>query len=264
VTGPRNAADAAAAASAAAEQARQAQREAERHAERARQLAADYEALVAAEQHSDTTAEQEQEQEEHQEPEPVTPATPAPAESAGAVDAATPEPASPPTRGVPVVVAAVLLVAALAFAVVALVLRLTTSGGTGGAAAVRDTVLLDARQDVVVLNTLDYRDVTGGLRRWSAASTGTLHQSLDHVPAATREHIVQARRITTAKVLDAAVVSLDARAGSATVIASIELHVAPAGGGTASVRRERLRAEMNRVDGTWKVASLEQVGVTVG
>lgn len=165
--------------------------------------------------------------------------------------------------GTPLLVSLVMLAAGLAVLVAGLVVYLTAGSSQGRLAQVRDSVLLDARQDIVVLNTLDYRSVDAGLKRWSAASTGTLHQSLVHVGPATRQHIVSARKITTAKVLDAAVVSLDRNAGTATVIAAVQLRVASPGG-AATIKRERLRAEMARVGGTWKVSSLGQVGVTLG
>jgi hypothetical protein len=47
------------------------------------------------------------------------------------------------------------------------------------------------------------------------------------------------------------------------VIAAVQLRVASPGG-AATIKRERLRAEMARVGGTWKVSSLGQVGVTLG
>lgn len=253
----RAALDAVRAAEEAAAQALEAQRQAEERAERARRLAAEYQRLAAETASHDVV-----------EPaaDPTATTASADPEPAAATKPAAAEPDASATRPsrLPLVCAAVALVAALAFAVVALIVHLTASPGGSAAAAARDAVLLDARQDIVVLNTLDYRSVDAGLKRWSAASTGTLHDSLTHVGAATRKHIVAARRITTAKVLAAAVVALDTRAGSATVIASVELHVAPAGGGAATIRRERLRAEMSRVGDTWKVASLSQVGVTVG
>lgn len=157
---------------------------------------------------------------------------------------------------------AVALVACLAFAVSALVVHLTSGSSAGGAAATRDEALLAARQDIVVLNTLDYRRVTSGLQRWSDASTGALHAQLARVSSDERKRIAAAQTVTTAKVLDAAVVNLDTAAGSATVIASVELTVHPAGK-PAQLKRERLRAQLVRVGDTWKVSSLDQVGVTL-
>jgi Mce-associated membrane protein len=277
----RAALDAVRAAEEAAAQAREAQRQAE---ERARRLAEDYQRLVHATAVDGKTAVDGEQQAGSGAAAADSVATDSVATDAVATDAVAADAVRPDTAvgapdagdlhpgdpgggrpsRLPFRCAVAALVAALMFAVVALVVHLTASSGGSAAAAARDAVLLDARQDIVVLNTLDYRSVDTGLKRWSDASTGTLHDSLAHVGAATRKHIVAARRVTTAKVLAAAVVALDTTAGSATVIAGVELHVAPANGGAATIRRERLRAEMSRVGGTWKVASLSQVGVTVG
>ena len=130
------------------------------------------------------------------------------------------------------------------------------------ASTVRDAALLAARQDIVVLNSLDYRNVDQGLGRWLAASTGTLHASFEHITAADRKRITDAKSITTARIVEAAVVSLDATNGSATVIASVELTVTPQSG-KAVIKRERQQADVSRVGGVWKISALQQVGVTV-
>jgi Mce-associated membrane protein len=184
--------------------------------------------------------------------------------SAPAPVAPAPQPdGSSPASRAPLIVAVVALVAGAAVLVVGLVVRL--SGGSSTAAdqaKVRDTVLLSARQDIVVLNTLDYHNVDAGLSRWAAASTGTLHQQITSATAAEKKQILTGKTMTTAKVLDAAVVSLDPNNGSATVIASIELTKQPAGT-AAQVERERLRAGVTRVGSTWKINSLGPVGVTL-
>jgi Mce-associated membrane protein len=190
-----------------------------------------------------------------------TPDEPQPAVEAPADESSAPPPGRR-NRSFALAVAA--LVACLGLFVAGLVVHLTAGPSTDARTAqLRDQVLLDARQDIVVLNTLDYRAVDQGLERWRAASTGTLHDSLAHVSAATRQHIVSQRKIATARVMDAAVVSLDPNAGSATVIAAVQLRVLSANGKT-TIKRERLRAETARVGGAWKVSSLEQVGVTLG
>ncbi len=215
---------------------------ARRKAEKARRLAEEYAQLATSEQTADGG------------PPVVLEKQPTPAAAAEA-DAA--------VSRIPLLVAAGVLVACLAFAVVALVVYLTSGSSTdSSAAAARDNLLLSARQDIVVLNTLDYHAVDAGLKRWASASTGTLHDSLTNVTAAEKQHIVSAKSVTTAKVLDAAVVSLDTKDGSATVIASVEITVTP-DGGTAVVKRERLRAELTRVNSVWKVSSIGQVGVTI-
>ena len=177
-----------------------------------------------------------------------------------------PEQQQPPvahTSRVPLVSALVALVACVAFLVVAVVVHVRDDGPAAApATAVRDAALLAARQDIVVLNSLDYRNVDQGLSRWLAASTGSLHASFEHVTAADRERITGAKSVTTARIVEAAVVSLDAVNGSASVIASVELTVTPPTG-KAVIKRERQQADMTRVGGVWKVSGLQQVGVTV-
>ena len=241
---------------------------AQRQADRARRLADEYARIAAERGHVDPPSDDAL---PAADPEPAAAAEPAApvavaadadvdAADAVAVDAL-------PQRGRPagrklVIGMAALLVACLAFAVIALVVRLTANSGTSDSAAARDEALLAARQDIVVLNTLDYRRVESGLQRWSDASTGALHAQLARVSSDERKRIAAAQTVTTAKVLDAAVVNLDTATGSAMVIASVELTVHPAGK-PAQLKRERLRAQLVRVGDTWKVSSLDQVGVTL-
>ena len=227
--------DAALAAEKAAKKARKAQLKADRLAAEARRLAeAD---PVAA-------------------PDPQTPAT----EEAPALV----EVAEPSARNrVPLVAAAVLLVACVAFLVAAVIVHVRGGDGSSRPATqVRDAALIAARQDIVVLNSLDYRNIDGGLHRWLDASTGELHASFEHVTADDRKRIADAKAVTTAHVLEAAMISLDVADGHATVIASVELTVTPQGG-KAVIKRERQRADVTRVGGSWKVSGLQQVGVTV-
>jgi Mce-associated membrane protein len=172
--------------------------------------------------------------------------------------------ADEPARGrTPLITAAVLLAACVAFLVVAVVVHARgDDDSTRAATQVRDAALIAARQDIVVLNSLDYRNIDSGLNRWLDASTGELHTSFEHVTTADRKRIADAKAVTTAQVLEAAMVSLDAANGRATVIASVELTVTPTGG-KAVIKRERQRADVTRIGGVWKVSGLQQVGVTV-
>jgi Mce-associated membrane protein len=172
----------------------------------------------------------------------------------------TPEPAR---SRVPLTGAVVALVVCVAFLVVGIVVHVRDSGPAAApATAVRDAALLAARQDVVVLNSLDYRNVDQGLSRWLAASTGSLHASFEHITAADRKRIADAKSVTTARIVEAAVVSLDAADGRASVIASVELTVTPPTG-KAVIKRERQQADVTRVGGVWRVSGLQQVGETV-
>lgn len=156
-----------------------------------------------------------------------------------------------------------LSVAALVFAVIGFTSWWRADHDSSiGYAKNRDAVVLAARQDIVVLNTLNYQQLTTGLRNWLGASTGTLHDQLSQVSAADKSSIVAARTVTSGKVLDAAVTQLDDRAGNATVIATVEVTVTPAGG-KATVKRNRYSATLARVGTSWKLSDLAQVPVSV-
>ena len=185
-------------------------------------------------------------------------------DSGGDAHGLTVAPAGPAPSRTPLVAAATLLVACIAFLVVAVVVHARDGSGPSATVtpALRDQVLLAGRQDIVVLNSLDYRDIDGGLAHWRGASTGQLHSSFADVTAADRKRIADAKAVTTARILEAAVVSLDPSAGQARIIASVELTVTPASG-KAVVKRERQQADLQRVGSGWKVSGLQQVGVTV-
>jgi Mce-associated membrane protein len=162
----------------------------------------------------------------------------------------------------PATICTALLAAAAAFAGYALVSWISAGNDdTAHFAKARDAVLLDARQDIVVLNQLDYRNIDGGLKRWLDATTGDLHDQLANVSPADRKDISTAKKTSSGKVIDAAVTELDNRAGTATVIATVETTVSPSNG--APPKRNRFKATMARVDGGWKLSALDQVTVSM-
>lgn len=128
--------------------------------------------------------------------------------------------------------------------------------------AARDAALLAARQDIVVLNTLDYKDVDGGLSRWADATTGTLHDQLTAISDADKQVLAVSKSVTTASVLAAAVTQVDANRGAATVIASVQIVVTP-DGGKATAKRNRFSLTMAEVGEVWKIGAVQQVPVTV-
>jgi Mce-associated membrane protein len=162
----------------------------------------------------------------------------------------------------PAAICTALVAAAAIFAGYALVSWISAGNDdTAHFAKARDAVLLDARQDIVVLNQLDYRNIDGGLKRWLDATTGDLHDQLANVSPADRKDISTAKKTSSGKVIDAAVTELDNRAGTATVIATVETTVSPSNG--APPKRNRFKATMARVDGGWKLSALDQVTVSM-
>jgi Mce-associated membrane protein len=131
-------------------------------------------------------------------------------------------------------------------------------GGSSTEARARDAVLLQVHLDLATLNTLDYRAVDAGLARWSAVTTGSLHQGIASASASTKAAITSAKMVTKAVVLDAAVTSLDLHKGSANVIASIQVTKTP-DTGSPVVDRNRVSATMTLVHGIWRVSDLQGV-----
>ncbi|HET9117081.1 MAG TPA: hypothetical protein VFN75_03225 [Pseudonocardiaceae bacterium] len=128
----------------------------------------------------------------------------------------------------------------------------------------RDTVLQDAQQATINLNTLDFRRVQDGLTLWEQSATGSL---LDEVRANRNTYaqaITESKTTTTARALDGAVAELDERAGTARVLVGVDVTSSREGAQVSCVRRriqlEMRRADTARADAVWKVDKLAPVG----
>ncbi|MER7948745.1 hypothetical protein ABTY59_15280 [Streptomyces sp. NPDC096079] len=123
----------------------------------------------------------------------------------------------------------------------------------------RDTALAEGRSRVTVLNTLDASTrerAEAGVQAWRDASTGALRTELGRTEPA----VGASARAT---VTEAALTALDARAGTAKLIATVRVDVTPRGASTPTTDRKRLEAVLTRTgENTWKVAALSAVPVT--
>ena len=128
-------------------------------------------------------------------------------------------------------------------------------------AETRDAVLIAGRQHIETLQSLDYRDIDKGLDAWLAVTTGTLHDQLADVGDDERKLLAQPKKISTGRVVDAAVTDLDD--DSATVDAAVEITVAddPSAGTEPTVKRNRFSADLVQVGGEWKLENIQQVAV---
>lgn len=131
------------------------------------------------------------------------------------------------------------------------------------AAQKRDTVLIEARQGIETMNTLDYRSVDKGVKAWSQVTTGTLRDQLAGVSEEDRTLLAEQKKISTGKVVDAAVIDVDDT--TATVIAAVEVTVQDAAkpGSDPTVKRNRFSADLVKTGGRWKLESLQQVAVNL-
>jgi Mce-associated membrane protein len=124
----------------------------------------------------------------------------------------------------------------------------------------RDAVLVDAQRDIQTINTLDYRKTDSGLDGWLEVSTGAQRDQIEQARASIASQVAQQKAVTSGQVLAAAVVALDDRSGTATVMATVEQTVSV--GGKAPVKkRDRYAADMSRTGGSWKISSITLVPV---
>ncbi|MFI9772399.1 hypothetical protein ACIHJG_36925 [Streptomyces sp. NPDC052415] len=120
----------------------------------------------------------------------------------------------------------------------------------------RDQALADGRERLAVLNTLDASSrerARDGIQDWRAASTGPLRDELGNTAPSKG---ASARGTVT----EAALTSLDTRAGTAKLVATVRVEVTPAGAKTPTTDRKRLEAVLARTgEGEWKVKALSAV-----
>lgn len=127
----------------------------------------------------------------------------------------------------------------------------------------RDAVLIAARRNIEVMNSMDYRSVGKGVQRWEDVTTGVLHDQIVGITGEERKLVVQQKKIATARVVDAAVIDLEN--DSASVIAAVEVTVRDGAEKESepSVKRNRFSADLVRVDGDWLLEKLQQVAVSL-
>jgi Mce-associated membrane protein len=155
--------------------------------------------------------------------------------------------------------ASVLLLAAIVFAAWAGVSWLSAPRASAAAQS-RDAALRAGEQDVLNFNTLSYKTVAQGLRLWEQSSTGPLHSQIMSGQASFEQEIRQAQTVTTARILDGALTSLNSHAGTAEIIVALQLTVTPAHG-SATSKQSRLAGQLTLTAAGWKLSSLSQVPV---
>jgi Mce-associated membrane protein len=158
----------------------------------------------------------------------------------------------------------------LATAVVLLILAIAFAAWSGwywlsaprppAQAATRDQVLRSGEQAVLNFNTLDYRHVSQGLRLWEQSSTGALRHEISAGQTTFAQQILNAKTVTTARILDAALTRLDLRAGTARIIVAIQITVTP-DRGKAVVKQSRLIGQLVHTATGWKLSALTEAPV---
>jgi Mce-associated membrane protein len=123
---------------------------------------------------------------------------------------------------------------------------------------VRDEVNRVGQAAVVTMNTLDHRKVDEGLKDWETATTGKLHDEVLKGKQSSRDAIVAAQSVTKATVLSSAVSELDDRAGQASVLVALKVHVTVKGEEPRD-KFMRLAGKLQRTEDGWKLYEIGQV-----
>ncbi|MEU0368761.1 hypothetical protein ABZ070_00580 [Streptomyces sp. NPDC006283] len=118
----------------------------------------------------------------------------------------------------------------------------------------RDTALADGKRHIASLTSFDAQQPEAGLRRWLDASTGPLRADLKRQSTTTGP-------TARSEITDAALTALDDRAGTAELIATVEVETGRPGGDAPQTERKRLEAALARTSDGWKVQSLAAVPV---
>jgi Mce-associated membrane protein len=137
--------------------------------------------------------------------------------------------------------------------------RVSTAGPPPDA-QLRDQVLQVGEQAVQNFNTLDYRKVAAGLALWEQSSTGPLHTEIIKGRTQFERQIQQTKTITTARILDGALTALNPRAGTASIIAAVQITVTPANGSPVT-KQSRLVGTLAKTASGWKLSQLGQLPV---
>lgn len=171
-----------------------------------------------------------------------------------------PTPETPQRTRIGWLVPAILVVALLACAGFGSAWALGANDAGTQRAELRDDALQGGRKAVSAFNSMDHRDIEGGLDRWEAHSTGALREEVRNGREPFTEQIEKAKTITNAKVLDAGITELDEAGQKATMLAVVEMNV-QAEEQQPSSKRQRYRAELAHEGDDWKLSRLSLVPV---
>uniref|UniRef100_A0AAU3GQM2 Mce-associated membrane protein n=1 Tax=Streptomyces sp. NBC_01401 TaxID=2903854 RepID=A0AAU3GQM2_9ACTN len=127
----------------------------------------------------------------------------------------------------------------------------------------RDTALAEGKQHLTRLTSMDGTSaarVKSGLEAWLTASAGPLHDRLESTRTKDARELTESGATVRGKVTDAALTALDDRAGTAALIATVDVEVTPRTG-KAGTERKRFEATLARTGDGWKIKALDALPV---
>lgn len=120
----------------------------------------------------------------------------------------------------------------------------------------REAVIAATGDALVALHTVDYHAAAGDVDRWIAVTTGQFGKDLAGDRQLHLDRAQQTRSVATARLARAAVTELDADAGTARLLAILDLQVSTDDQPPAP-NRARLDVNAQRTDQGWKVSAVQ-------
>ncbi|MCX5209148.1 hypothetical protein OG689_07590 [Kitasatospora sp. NBC_00240] len=127
-------------------------------------------------------------------------------------------------------------------------------------ARARDTALDAGRREITELNTVDTQHVEEWLRERLDVTAGPLHDQMLRATESDRGALQQSGASARGTVTDAALTALDPRAGTARMLATVEVRVTPTSG-APTTDRKRLEVGLERTAAGWRITTLAAVPV---
>jgi Mce-associated membrane protein len=123
----------------------------------------------------------------------------------------------------------------------------------------RDAALAVAGSGLVVLNTFDYRTGERDMNRWIGVTTGQLAKDLTGDRNLQLDRANTTKTVATATLRQAAVTELNALAGTAKLVAVLDVRLST-GGAASAPALSRLNVDLIRTDQGWKVSAVQAGG----
>ncbi|MDJ1137568.1 hypothetical protein [Streptomyces iconiensis] len=127
----------------------------------------------------------------------------------------------------------------------------------------RDEALAAGRTHIATLNSIDAKGIRADMKDWREATTGPLRDELRRTEKKSARTLAERGTSARARVTAAALTSLDERAGTAALIATVRIEATTRAGAPATDRK-RFEAGLERTPDGWKLVSLAPVPVGKG
>ncbi|MBK1788372.1 hypothetical protein [Prauserella cavernicola] len=123
----------------------------------------------------------------------------------------------------------------------------------------RDAVLAAVGDGLVALHTIDHRHADRDIARWIEVTTGELGDELARDRQLQLDRAAGTKTVASATLLEAAVTELDYEAGTARLVAVLDVRLGTEGE-PPEPQRSRLTVGAERAGEVWKVSEVQAAG----